>query len=158
MPRSESAADLVNRFKHLFSSDDQRAMAMEQLTKFMTSPAVHGQNESGEQKEGFFPGNPYSTAFGLYLMRMAISPQKKEKNYEALIKDLDDFSESIYNNNPRKTDLDKLFIDKNNEFKVGQKYYPTQTYMEEITAPYLKAISEIRSQPHTDSAPTPSES
>jgi hypothetical protein len=143
--------NLLNAFERHFDKEEDKFAAIQEVMQFVTSPEVHGRYPGEEtERPGYFSGLPYAPALNLYFVRTALYPKKAQENFDALIKDINQYAEHIYNNNPRKPDLDKIVILKPS-FQVGVGYYPTKQYIEGVIRPYMERLG-IETSPLKDPA------
>ncbi len=134
------AYDLKKAFHTRFETAENKDIVTRETIAFTSSPYLHGRFKGdATERPGYFSSFPYTPAFAQYFMRCALEPDKMKQNFKHLIEDINNFATYIYDNNPRKSDLDKIYIIKP-EMTVGVPYYPTRQYMEAVIAPHLKIM------------------
>lgn len=125
--------DLVDKFRDKFGIEGEIVAA-----RFLSSPYLHGKfTEGGKADPGYFGGLPYAYAFGAYFMRSALTPEKREENFELLARDIDKACEHILTGNPTIDILRRITILNRATWESHYDYYPTRQYMEGTISPFL---------------------
>jgi hypothetical protein len=132
--------DLSEAFRARFKNSPNNGVVTRETIAFTSSPFLHGKFEGDhEERPGYFQSLPYTPAFAQYFMRCALEPNSMERNFKSLIEDINHFANHIYENNPRKSDLQKIIVMKP-QMTIGVPYYPTRQYMEAVIAPHLQRM------------------